>query len=143
MRAEIPGNFPLYTSIPMRIALTSLLIAAGPLAAAPPATVELNQGGAVKGELLSESSEKVVVDLGFTVLTVPRDAVTRILKEETKAAPAAEYNTDLFRTDPNARTQAVKDLVNAIGDRVTLIKTPLALARLAANDPAAAAGELQ
>ena len=127
MRAEIPGNFPLYTSIPMRIALTSLLIAAGPLAAAPPATVELNQGGAVKGELLSESSEKVVVDLGFTVLTVPRDAVTRILKEETKAAPAAEYNTDLFRTDPNARTQAVKDLVNAIGDRVTLIKTPSGL----------------
>ena len=111
----------------MRIALTSLLLAAGPLMAAPPATVELNQGGAVKGELLSESAEKVVVDLGFTVLTVPRDAVTRILKEETKPAPAAEYNTDLFRTDPNARTQAVKDLVNAIGDRVTLIKTPSGL----------------
>lgn len=112
----------------MRSILLSLTLAAGPLAvAAPPATVELNQGGAVKGELLSESAEKVVVDLGFTVLTVPRDAVTRIVKEETKAAPVAEYNTDLFRTDPNARPQAVKELVNLIGDRVVLIKTPTGL----------------
>ena len=101
-------------------------LAASPIAAAP-ATVELNQGGSVRGELLSESAEKVVVDLGFTVLTVPKDAVTRIVKEETKAAPAAIYNEDLFRTDANARTQAVKDHVKAIGDRVVLIKTPSGL----------------
>jgi len=110
----------------MRSILLTLTLATLPLVAGP-ATVELNQGGSVKGELLSESAEKVVVDLGFTVLTVPRDAVTRVVKEETKPAPAAEYNTDLFRTDPNARPQAVKDLVNAIGDRVVLIKTPSGL----------------
>jgi serine protease Do len=110
----------------MRSLLLSFTLAVSPLVAAP-ATIELNQGGSVKGELLSESAEKVVIDLGFTVLSVPRDAITRILKEETKPAPAAEYNLDLFRTDPNARTQAVKDHVNAIGDRVVLIKTPSGL----------------
>ena len=99
---------------------------AAPLVGAP-ATLELNQGGSVRGELLSESAEKVVVDLGFTVLTVPKDAVTRIMKEETKPAATATYNADLFRTDANARTQAVKDHVNAIGDRVVLIKTPSGL----------------
>ncbi len=107
-------------------ALLFTALAVSPLCAAP-ATVELNQGGSVRGELLSESVEKVVVDLGFTVLTVPKDAVTRIVKEETKAAPVAAYNEDLFRTDANARTQPVKDHVKAIGDRVVLIKTPSGL----------------
>jgi serine protease Do len=110
----------------MRCSTLFLLALAAPLAGAP-ATVELNQGGSVRGELLSESGEKVVVDLGFTVLSVPKDAVTRIVKEETKPAPAAAYNEDLYRSDPAARPQAVKDLVKEIGDRVVLIKTPSGL----------------
>ncbi len=111
----------------MRSSASIIYLLAAPLITAAPATVELNQGGSVRGELLSESAEKVVVDLGFTVLTVPRDVVTRIVKEETKAALVATYNEDLFRTDGNARTQAVKDHVKAIGDRVVLIKTPSGL----------------
>ena len=110
----------------MRFSPLLLSLAVSPLLAAP-ATVELNQGGSVRGELLSDSAEKVVVDLGFTVLTVPKDAVTRVVKEETKPAPAATYNEDLFRIDANARPQAVKDLVKDIGDRVVLIKTPSGL----------------
>ena len=106
--------------------LCLLSFAGNPLTAAP-ATLELNQGGSVRGELLSESAEKVVIDLGFTVLTVPRDAVTRIVKEEVKPAAGATYGDDLYRTDVNARPQAVKDLVKAIGDRVVLIKTPSGL----------------
>ncbi len=97
-----------------------------PLSAGP-ATLELNQGGSVKGELLSETAEKLVIDLGFTVLTVPRDAVARVVKEDSKPATAAVYTDDLYRTDANARPQAVKDLVKAIGDRVVLIKTPSGL----------------
>jgi serine protease Do len=93
---------------------------------AAPATIELNQGGAVRGELLSESADKVVVDLGFTVLSVPREAVTRIMKEDGTPAPST-YGDDLYRTDQSARPQAVKDLVKSIGDRVVLIKTPSGL----------------
>jgi len=110
----------------MRCSTLLLLALATPVAGAP-ATVELNQGGSVRGELLSESGEKVVVDLGFTVLSVPKDAVTRVVKEETKPAPAAAYSEDLYRADPNARPQSVKDLVKEIGDRVVLIKTPSGL----------------
>src|SRR5262245_30986385 len=111
-----------------RNAVLSVLVtgAAYPLIAGT-ATVELSQGGAVHGELLSESGDKVVVDLGFTVLSVPRDAVTRIVKDDAKPGAAATYSEDLFRTDPAARPQAVKDLVKAIGDRVVLIKTPSGL----------------
>jgi serine protease Do len=94
---------------------------------AGPATVELNQGGSVRGELLSESADKVVIDLGFTVLSVPRDAISRLVKEEGKPVAGATYTEDLYRTDANARPQGVKELVKTIGDRVVLIKTPTGL----------------
>lgn len=88
------------------------------------ATVELNQGGSVRGEILTETGDRVVVDLGFTVLTIPRDAVARVVKDN--AAPGAdqiEAGEDLYRIDPRARPQGVKELVNGIGDRVVLVRT--------------------
>lgn len=94
---------------------------------AAPMTVELTQGGSVRGEILSESAERVVVDLGFTILQVPRDSVARIIKDETGTAETSLAGADLYRTDPVARTQSVKDLVNNIGDRVVLVKTPSGL----------------
>ena len=81
---------------------------------AAPVTVELTQGGAVRGEVLSESAERVVVDLGFTILQVPRDSVARIVKDEPGTAATSTAGADLYRTDPVARTQSVKDLVNNI-----------------------------
>ncbi len=94
---------------------------------ATPVTVELTQGGSVRGEVLSESAERVVVDLGFTILQVPRDSVARIVKDEPGTAATSLAGADLYRTDPVARTQSVKDLVNNIGDRVVLVKTPSGL----------------
>lgn len=98
-------------------------------AGASPATVDLTQGGSVRGEILSESAERVVVDLGFTILQVPRDAVARIVKDVAAAATSsmAASDAELYRLDSTARTQSVKDLVNGIGDRVVLVKTPSGL----------------
>ena len=93
-----------------------------------PSTVELTAGGSVTGELLSETAERIVMDLGFTILQVPRDAVTRVVKEVAGTIPPSSITgADLYRIDPVARTQSVKDLVNNIGDRVVLVKTPSGL----------------
>ena len=105
----------------LRLSAAALTIAGCAFAA--PATVELNQGGSVRGEILADTAERVVVDLGFTVLTIPRDSITRISKDAPGAAPQAVQGDDLFRTDAESRPQAVKDLVKGIGDRVLLVKT--------------------
>ena len=105
----------------LRVSAVALGIAGSALAA--PATVELNQGGSVRGEILADTAERVVVDLGFTVLTIPRDSITRVSKDAPGAAPQAVQGDDLFRTDAESRPQAVKDLVKGIGDRVLLVKT--------------------
>jgi serine protease Do len=106
---------------PRQISLAALIVPTFAIAA--PATIELNQGGSVRGEILADTAERVVVDLGFTVLTIPRDSITRIHKDAPGAAPKQVLGDDLFQTDAQARPQAVKDLVKGIGDRVLLVKT--------------------
>ena len=105
----------------LRLAAAVITIASSAIGA--PATVELSQGGSVRGEILADTVERVVVDLGFTVLTIPREAITRVTKDAPGAAATIVHGDELFRLDPAARTQAVKDLVNGIGDRVVLVKT--------------------
>lgn len=112
-----------------RSIFAAALLVSAPGLRAEPATIELNQGGSIKGEILSEGNERVVVDLGFNVLTVPRDAITRIVKDAAKAGSPATIaqSADLYFTDGQPRPQAVKDLVNQLGDRVVLIRTPSGL----------------
>lgn len=105
----------------LRHAVAALVVST--TASAAPATVELNQGGSVRGEILADTAERVVVDLGFTVLTIPRDAITKVNKDVPGAAPTTAQTDDLYRVDANARPQGVKELVNSIGDRVVLVKT--------------------
>ena len=105
------------------LGLSAALLAIGGLALAAPATVELNQGGSVRGDILADTAERVVVDIGFTVLTIPRDSITRVTKDAPAAAAQGAQGDDIFRTDAQSHPQAVKDLVKGIGDRVLLVKT--------------------
>ncbi len=109
-------KYPSFRRIAAALSIASSAVAA-------PATVELNQGGSVRGEILADTAERVVVDLGFTVLTIPRDAITRVNKDAPGVAPTTAQGDELYRQDATARPQAVKDLVNSIGDRVVLVKT--------------------
>ena len=64
------------------------------------------------------------MDLGFTVLTIPRESIARVVKDEPKGkTTVTEGGLDLYHLDPQAKTQSVKDLVNTLGDRVVLIRT--------------------
>ena len=108
-------------NLAVRLAAAVLAIAGSAFAA--PATVELNEGGTVRGDILVDTAERVVVDLGFTVLTIPRDSITRIHKDAPGAPLAAVQCEELFHTDGQSRPQSVKDLVKGIGDRVLLVKT--------------------
>ena len=49
-------------------------------------TVQLKNGSSLQGDVLAEKVDRVVVDLGFTVVTVPRDEIERITARD--AAPS-------------------------------------------------------
>ncbi|HUA65488.1 MAG TPA: trypsin-like peptidase domain-containing protein [Alphaproteobacteria bacterium] len=118
------------------LVLTALLC--GSLGTALADTIQLKGNDAVTGKILIEKADAVVVDVGYTVLVVPRSAIVRIsqannaLTRLTTAAnpllgvnaPAQFYNTDGGRA---AATGDVRDLVKQIGEAVVQVRTPSGL----------------
>ena len=123
-----------------RIATVALLAAVG-LNTASAEVVVLKEKAAVTGKILAEKRDSVIVDLGYTVLTIPRAQIARILKEEeekpakpakSKAAPATASataqkvdDTDLFRLSKgNVQEKTVRELVTQLGESVVQVRTP-------------------
>jgi serine protease Do len=100
---------------------------------APPATamtdIRLRNGAEIKGDILSEKIDRIVVDLGFTVITVPRDEIDRIIAERAQGAPAAAADelSDLYHVSPGQPTLTVKENVDRCGDAVVEVRTPVGL----------------
>jgi len=105
-------------------ALLAFVLAASPGFAL--GTVRLKNGGDLRGDILSEKADRVVVDLGFTVVTVPRDEIERVVAHET-AAPVVEENRDLYRTATNLPVLSVKENVDRVGEAVVQVRTPVGL----------------
>ena len=108
-----------------RVLLTFALLA-GPVFAV--STVQLKNGDSLRGEILTEKADRVVVDLGFTVVTVPRDEIERITARETAAASSmVAQSGDLYRTAANLPVLSVKENVDRVGEAVVQVRTPIGL----------------
>ncbi len=90
-------------------------------------TVKLKSGTSLQGDILAERADRVVVDLGFTVLTVPRDEIDRITAENAAGSSPLETTGDLFRVNPSQTTFTVKENVDRVGEAVVLVRTPSGL----------------
>lgn len=116
--------------------LASLLWLAAPARAD---VVQLKDKASIAGKVLTEKRDLVVVDIGYTVLSIPRDQVVKVTRTEagsesatprnagSKAgSPAAqESKTGLFATastPPPERT--VRELVSQLGEGVVQVRTP-------------------
>jgi len=111
-------------------ACLALLVAAAPAPAAV-GTLELKSGASLRGEILAERPDRVVIDLGFTVLSVPRDEVDRILAGDTDPAAVADDPTgtgNLYRdAAANQPALSVNENVARVGGAVVLVRTPVGL----------------
>ena len=66
----------------------SALVACG-LAPALADTVQLKDKAAITGKVLAEKSDHIAVDIGFTVLVIPRSQIVTIVRDG-NPAPAAK-----------------------------------------------------
>lgn len=97
---------------------------------AAPVSVELVEGGSLRGALLLERPDRVVLDLGFTVLEVPRESIGAIVKDEDRAgveSQAGTHGPHLFRVANGGSPRSVRDLVERDGEAVVLVRTPVGL----------------
>ncbi len=88
--------------------------------------IELVQGGEIKAEIIQEKPDRVVVDLGFSVISIPRDSIARMYSGEERYSED-EFGEDFYRTDKNAQMESVKEQVEAIGESVVMVRTPTGL----------------
>ena len=89
--------------------------------------VELHNGGMIEATLLKKTDEKLILDLGFEVLSVPQKEIARILEAKEKMAPEFIVGDSLFTTSKIRRAAPLRDLVDDLGKAVVMIRTPVGL----------------
>jgi serine protease Do len=111
------------------------LLACG-LQSAPADVVQLKDQAAVTGRILAEKPEAVVVDVGYTVLVVPRTVIANISRAAAAAtAPAAAGASNpavnlnplpqfYYSENRPAATRDMQVLVKQLGEAVVQIRTP-------------------
>jgi serine protease Do len=110
-----------------RAAFAALAVSVFAPAFAAPAEVILNQGGEIRGELLSDKPDKVVLDLGFTLLAIPRDAIASVRATANAGARDAVFNADLFREGSDIGASSVRELAAKVGGAVVQVNASLGL----------------
>ena len=96
-------------------------------------TVQLKDSASVTGRILAEKADSVVVDVGYTVLVVPRSSVMTIKKSDAAVSgPATVALLDappqFYTAGPTASSsQDVQDLVKQLGQAVVQVRTPSGL----------------
>jgi serine protease Do len=105
-------------------------------------TIQLKDKSAVVGKVLVEKRDQIVVDIGYTVLAIPRNQVVKILRSNIVEAahPATVKAADdgdkavaatasgFYQAPAKAAPQSnVRDLVNRLGSAVVQVRTPAGL----------------
>jgi serine protease Do len=104
--------------------------------------LQLKDKAAIAGKILAEKRDQVVIDIGYTVLTVPREQITRISQTDATveagtakppgpkaSSPAtSDVRTGLYSTASTPpQERAVREHVSHLGDGVVQVRTPSGL----------------
>jgi serine protease Do len=109
-------------------------------------TIQLKDKGSIVGTVVAEKKDQVAVDVGYTILLVPRNEIAKISKTDTSvpppkpaqksSTPDSKHDSKTvaesgpgFYTAPNKAlpSRTVRELVNQIGEAVVQVRTPSGL----------------
>ena len=92
--------------------------------------VQLKDAAAVTGKILTEKTDSLIVDVGYTVLQIPRGSIVSVSKNNATATdapmvtvPVASGQFYSATTKPGS-VRDVSSLVKQIGEAVVQVKTP-------------------
>jgi len=104
--------------------------------------VQLKDNAAVVGKILTEKHNEVVVDIGYTVLVIPRSDIEKIARADSAASlsrsssktgtsvnsPPADFKAGFYTANNRAMPEkSVRELVSQIGEAVVQVRTPSGL----------------
>jgi serine protease Do len=111
---------------PTFAALLGLLSSWAAVAAEPVReTIHLRNGAVLQGEVLNKRPDRVVVDLGFTVISVPMDQVDRIVAAD--ETPSRVESADLYEVAADRQERSVEENVSRCAGAVVQVRTTTGL----------------
>ena len=127
-----------------KLRLLSAAIFAGLVQQALAETIQLKDKVTLNAQIITEKRDRIFVDLGYTILEIPRSQVVKIFKgemlspqknvESTPAAGMAAAPSSTASHSEGYRTallpppvKDVRELVNLLGEAVVQVRTPAAL----------------
>ncbi len=113
-------------------------------------TIQLKDKAAITGTILAEKRDQVAVDVGYTILLVPRNQIAKISKTDTAEPTAKPTVAPRLAANPEPKStpeskaaeskpgfysapsktlpaRTVRDLVNQLGEAVVQVRTPSGL----------------
>ena len=126
----------------IRLRLLPLALVGCALQLACADTIQLKDKAAIVGKVLAEKSDQVAVDVGYTILVIPRNQVVKITRNEppaaggkstavVKSSPVPEAGSAAeapagFYSAPRkpATVHTVLELVKQLGEAVVQVRTP-------------------
>lgn len=111
----------------MRIRLPLLLCAALLLSATPALAgkiIVLRDGNEIRADILRDMPDRLIVDLGFDLLAIPRSYVREVREEAQNDAPQHERATAHLYSTADLPPKGVEELVDQFGPGVVLVSTP-------------------
>ena len=125
-----------------RLIMAACVLGSGAIPALQADTLKLADQAEIRGKVLAEKEEHIAVDVGYTVLMVPRSAIVEVVSaeaaQEEKPEPAKGVNTtppasaeisNMLYQNPDAlaKEQTVRELVRTLGEAVVQVRTPSGL----------------
>ena len=92
-------------------------------------TIRLKNGSEIRGEVLKERPDAVIIDLGFDLVTVPRTDIAEIrnpaVPGAVKPAPKAPQakKEDIFYVEPGRPPMSVEDNLKRVAESVVQVQT--------------------
>jgi serine protease Do len=113
-------------SLKQHFVIAALLISGARLNFAD--TLQLKDASAITGKIIAQKSDSIIMDVGYTVLVIPRNAVTSILQSNQTNAPVVAVpsaNGSFYSTDSHPfMARDISSLVKQIGEEVVQVRTP-------------------
>jgi len=112
-------------SLPLVYVVVCLFSLAAPTTAE---TVRLKNGNIITGEVLADKAEFVALDLGYTVIEIPKDQVASIDKEAAaNPIPGERGEEKTLYLTATLKPQTVRELVSTFGEGLVKVQTPQAV----------------
>jgi len=89
--------------------------------------IELANGARIEAEIVYTKTETVLVELGFAVLEVPRDAIVTVLDDDPAAGDTEHETGTLYHGAAGLESMTVEDNLDRVSEAVVQVRTPISL----------------